>query len=302
MSLPMPERTRSLRTSLLRLIGWTARTWTILHISHRLPPRKPSLRGPGIMESQCASMMGRSGTTWTTIPPEAAPSDIAPFGRMATSSKTPGFKRTIPTSSLSSGQGCSIMERMFIGSLREPAGGPKRLDIVSQSETPKSRAVGLPNSRSSCTNSDTMSWAVLLVTRRKSLVFGSVLVVLVLISVFVVVARMGPPPPRIVDGYEVVMFDLRTGRETLVIGGLDLAGAARFMPDRSVVMHAQINGTLGIWHVAPARSPTLLWEGIVGAPSPSSDGSRIVFGEHPGGLRILDVGSGTSEAYTREGL
>jgi len=138
------------------------------------------------------------------------------------------------------------------------------------------------------------------VNRRKSLVIGSVLVVLVLISVFVVVARMGPAPPRIVDGYEVVMFDLRTGRETLVIGGLDLAGAARFMPDRSVVMHAQINGTLGIWHVAPARSPTLLWEGIVGAPSPSSDGSRIVFGEHPGGLRILDVGSGTSEAYTRE--
>jgi Tol biopolymer transport system component len=98
------------------------------------------------------------------------------------------------------------------------------------------------------------------------------------------------------------MLDLVTGVETVVVTGLDGVAGARFMPDGSLVMYAQFNGTWGIWRTTPEDDPTLLWKGIVSAPSPSNDGRRIVFGEMSRGLRILDLGNGTSSTYSPEQL
>ena len=137
---------------------------------------------------------------------------------------------------------------------------------------------------------------------RKLYAVGAVaIVVAVLVGIVATSRPPPPPPPAVSDKFDVVLLDLETGTEMLILSNLSDAGLARFMPDGSVVVSGTIGDAHGVWRIGSVGSPVLLWEGSPSWLDPSPDGAQVIW-FNGSGIVILDVQNGATSTIPLRAL
>jgi hypothetical protein len=117
----------------------------------------------------------------------------------------------------------------------------------------------------------------------------------------IIVASRPPPSSPLPMEWELVVLDLESRSESVLLSGLTELRFARFLADDTLVFEGSVDGVLGLWQLRPGGNPALLWEGGSNYASPSRDGTRGVFWRG-GGLGILDVATRTLEVVSTEAL